>query len=178
MKTVIMAMACIAFLSVSADAQKGTTQFNAGVEVAFPAGDFGNAFKTGFGINGKALFGITDVGQITATTGYAAFTAKGSTKDYKTKVSIIPLLAGYRHRFSQVGLYVEPQAGIAVYPVKSKYAGVKSTDSETNFTWALGGGYVYDKYDFSLRYQSGEATGGSIGLFALKVAYNFALPKK
>lgn len=171
-------MIFIASLSYGAQAQKGTTQVSGGVEVAFPTGDFGEAFKTGFGINGKALFGITDQGQITATTGYAGFTAKGSTKDYKIKVGIIPLLAGYRHSFAPLGVYVEPQAGIAVYPSKTKFNGSKSTDSETNFTWALGAGYVYDKYDFSLRYQSGEATGSSIGLFALKVAYNFMPGKK
>lgn len=177
MKKIFFAIVLVAAFSVAANAQKGTKQISAGVELGFPSGDFGAAAKVGFGVNGKAIFGITDDGDITATTGLSNFGYKGYSS---SNVTIIPILGGYRHNFkgSVKGLYAEPQIGVGIYMSKFGTGGYKVKDSEVDFTWALGGGYVYQNFDFGLRYQRGQANGGGAGFFALKVAYNFPIGGK
>ncbi|TKK67691.1 porin family protein [Ilyomonas limi] len=177
MKKIFLAIVLIAAVTVGANAQKGTKQISAGVELGLPAGAFGDAAKVGFGVNGKAIFGITDNGAITATTGFSNFGYKYYSS---SNVSIIPILGGYRHDFggSVKGLYAEPQIGAGIYMSKFGTGSYKSKDSEVNFTWALGGGYVYDNFDFGLRYQRAQGEGGGAGFFALKVAYNFPLAGK
>ena len=177
MKKIFLAIVLIAAATIGAHAQKGTKQISAGVELGFPTGDFSYGAKTGFGVNGKAIFGITDNGNITATTGLSNFGYKGYSS---SNVTIIPFLGGYRHNFSGSvkGLYAEPQIGAGLYMSKFGSGDLKSTDSEVDFTWALGGGYVYNNFDFSLRYQRAQATGGGAGFFGLKVAYNIPLPGK
>src|SRR3954447_15249846 len=177
MKKIFFAIALISAFSVAANAQKGTKQISAGVELGLPTGTFGDAAKVGFGVNGKAIFGITDNGNITATTGISNFGLKGYTS---SNVTVIPVLGGYRHNFqgSAKGLYAEPQIGAGIYFSKYGTGGYKETDSEVDFTWALGGGYVYQNFDFGLRYQRAQANGGGAGFFALKVAYNFPLGGK
>ena len=177
MKKIFLAIVLIAAATVGANAQKGTKQISAGIELGFPTGDFSYGAKTGFGVNGKAIFGITDNGNITATTGFSNFGLKSYNS---SNVSIIPFLGGYRHNFdgSVKGLYAEPQIGLGLYMSKYGTGGYKTKESEVDFTWALGGGYVYQNFDFGLRYQRAQATGGGAGFFALKVAYNFPMPGK
>jgi hypothetical protein len=177
MKKILLAIVLIAAVTVGANAQKGTKQIGAGVELGFPTGDFGYAAKVGFGVSGKGIFGITDNGAITATTGFSNFGYKGYSS---SNVSIIPLLGGYRHDFGGAvkGLYAEPQIGAGLYMSKWGTGSYRQKDSEVNFTWALGGGYVYQNFDFGLRYQRAQAQGGGAGFFALKVAYNFPLAGK
>ncbi len=174
MKKIFMAIALIAAISVSANAQKGTKQISAGVELGLPAGTFGDIAKVGFGVSGKAIFGITGNGSITATTGFANFGYKYYSS---SNVSIIPVLGGYRHNFSGSvkGLYAEPQIGVGISMEKFGSA-YKTHNSEVDFTWALGSGYVYQNFDFGLRYQRAQVQGGGLGFFALKVAYNLPFP--
>jgi hypothetical protein len=177
MKKIFFAIALIAAFSVTANAQKGTKQISAGVELGLPTGTFSDGAKVGFGVNGKAIFGITDDGDITVTTGLSNFGLKG----YRSSsITGIPLLGGYRHNFqgSVKGLYVEPQIGVGLYMTKYGTGGYKEKDSEVDFTWALGGGYVYQNFDFGLRYQRAQAQGAGLGFFGLKIAYNFPLAGK
>jgi len=177
MKKIFLAIVLLAATVVGANAQKGTKQISAGVELGLPTGTFGDVAKVGFGVNGKAIFGITDDGNITATTGFSNFGYKG----YRSSnVSVIPILGGYRHNFagSVKGLYAEPQLGLGIYMSKWGTGSYKEKDSEVDFTWALGGGYVYDNFDFGLRYQRAQGEGGGAGFFVLKVAYNLPLAGK
>lgn len=176
MKKIFLAIVLVAATAVGANAQKGSKQISAGVELGLPTGTFGDAAKVGFGVNGKAIFGITDEGAITATTGLSNFGYKGYSS---SNVTAIPILGGYRHSFKGTnGLYAEPQIGAGIYMQKFGTGSYKSKDSEVDFTWALGGGYVYQSFDFGLRYQRAQAEGGGAGFFALKVAYNFPLGGK
>jgi hypothetical protein len=177
MKKIFFAIVLIAAFSVAANAQKGTKQISAGVELGFPTGTFGDAAKVGFGLSGKAIFGITDDGNITATTGISNFGYKG----YKgSGITFIPVLGGYRHNFQGAvkGLYAEPQIGAGFYMEKYKDGYYNEKNSSVNFTWALGGGYVYQNFDFGLRYQRAQGEGGGFGFFGLKIAYNFPLAGK
>lgn len=176
MKKILFAIALVAVFSVAANAQKGSLQVSPGIESGIPTGQFADGVRAGFGINGKVLYGLTDAGYLTGTTGYMSFKNKGSGDGYKAKLSIIPVLAGYRQNFN--GFYAEPQLGIGFYGSKEKYDNEKSTDSQAYFTWAIGGGYVYNSLDFGLRYQRAEGSGGGIGFFGLKVAYNLPVGGK
>ncbi len=174
MKKFFLAIVLFTAVTAGANAQQGSKQISAGVELAIPTGDFGDYTKTGFGINGKAIFGVSEEGNITATTGLQMFGYKGYSK---SNLTVIPILGGYRHNFGggAKGLYAEPQIGAGIYLSKFGTGYYKDRDSEVNFTWALGGGYVYQNFDFGLRYQRAQADGDGAGLFALKVAYNFPL---
>jgi hypothetical protein len=174
MKKIILGLVCVLTLS-AVNAQKGTTQIGVAAELGLPMGDFGDGFKTGFGGSVKGLFGIGEAGQITFTTGYSGFKMKGSTDDFKMSLSIIPLLAGYRHNFS--GFYVEPQLGYGIYGVKTEFDDEDATDSEGAFTYALGLGYAKNGFDAGVRYQNGKVKDADSGfsLIAFRVGYNFTL---
>lgn len=178
MKRFYLALFGAVLFSVTGFAQKGNNQVGAGADLSFPTGDFGDAFKTGIGIYVKGMYGIGTAGQVTFTTGYSGFKAKGSDEDFKITMRALPLLAGYRHHFS--GFFAEPQIGYGIYSMKVKGDEVESdSDSEGAFTWALSAGYIFNKQvEVSLRYQSGEKDGGSLGLFGLRVGYNFSLGSK
>ena len=165
----------ILFLAVlPAFAQKGNNQFIPALEIGLPTGDF-NDFKTGIGVSAKALFGVGDHGQIGISTGYTGFKLKGSNDDYKLKISIIPILVGYRYRFTVV--YLEPQIGYGIYTttIKTETGGTdsKSSSSDGGFTWTLGGGVQLGSVDLGVRYQAGYPGGGSIGIIGFHAGYVF-----
>ncbi|HKZ65003.1 MAG TPA: hypothetical protein VJ111_01540 [Chitinophagaceae bacterium] len=179
MKKVFLAI-CIVAISATGFAQKGNNQIGVGADLGIPIGDFGDAFKTGFGGYAKGLFGIGEAGQITFTTGYSAFKAKGSSSEESVTANIIPLLAGYRHNFS--GFYAEPQIGYNIFGAKYKGT-ISGSDSEGGFAWAVGFGYVISDVDFGVRYQGGKPSGGGDGnsdwsFVGIHVGYNFSLGGK
>ena len=57
MRKVILVLASVIALS-SAHAQTGKNQVGVALEVGLPMGDFGDAFKTGFGGSLKYLHGV------------------------------------------------------------------------------------------------------------------------
>ncbi|MET0392773.1 MAG: outer membrane beta-barrel protein, partial [Chitinophagaceae bacterium] len=168
MKKVFLAI-CAGVIGLVSYGQQGTTKIGIGAEVGIPTGDF-DAFKTGFGGYAKGLFGIGTAGQITFTSGYTTYEAKGSTSSDKITYNIIPLLAGYRHNFS--GFYVEPQVGYGIYGAKVKSGGISASSSDGAFTWAAGVGYVInDAIELGARYQSGHKDGSSTSLVGLRIGY-------
>lgn len=175
MKKLFLAI-CIATVSVTLNAQSGNNQIGVGADLGVPTGDFGDGVKTGFGGYAKALFGIGEAGQVTFTTGYSAFKAKGSIDDFKSTAGIIPLLAGYRHNFS--GFYAEPQVGYSIYAAKIKSEGVSLSSSEGAFAWAAGFGYVINNFDFGARYQSLHKDGESLAIVGIHIGYNFSFGGK
>jgi hypothetical protein len=179
-KIYLVLLATALFTSVSFS-QKGNNQIGVGADISFPIGDFGDAFKTGFGGYVKGMYGVGTAGQVTLTTGYSSFKAKGSNDILKMTINVLPVLAGYRHYFS--GLFAEPQIGYGNYTAKIKGEDedleIDGKDSEGSFTWAIGGGYVFnEKLEVSVRYQSANRNDSNLGLFGLRVGYNFSLRKK
>jgi hypothetical protein len=161
---------------IGANAQKGHNQIGIGPEVAIPVGDFGDGFKTGFGGSVKGMFGVGTAGQVTLTSGYTTFKAKGLESGEKFNASIIPILLGYRHNFN--GFYVEPQAGYGIYgsKISGTGTGLDGTNSSGAFTWAAGIGYALKQgVDIGARYQSGHKDGATTGVVGFTVRYNFSL---
>jgi hypothetical protein len=179
MKKIFVIVLATVFISASGFAQKGNNKIGVGVDLSFPTGDFGEAFKTGLGGYVKGMYGIGTAGQITFTTGYSGFKLKESSDEFKMTTKIIPLLVGYRHNFQS--FFAEPQIGYGIYGIKVKtdIEGLEGSDSEGAFTWGLNAGYIFnEKFEVSARYQSGSRDGSNMSLFGLRVGYNFSLAGK
>ncbi len=169
MKRIILSLTLLLAICLVGHAQKGNNQVNIGPEVDLPVGTFGDAYKAGFGVTAKGLYGVGKSGQITFTTGFQSLKGKSGTVDgysYSGQtISIIPYLAGYRQNFKS--LYVEPQLGFATYKTKVP----DFHFSETRLTYGIGVGYSMKVVDLGLRYQSHEG----YSMVALRAAYNINL---
>lgn len=173
MRKVFLTMAAVAAIASASFAQSGKNEVSIGAEVGLPMGDFGEAFKTGFGGSLKGLYGVGTAGQITATVGYTAYKMKGSIEEIDMSTGILPILAGYRHNFG--GFYIEPQVGYGIIRVKAKFLGESESESEGAFTYAAGAGYQVSGFDFGVRYQASTKSGDSFGLFGIRIAKSFSL---
>lgn len=178
MKQALIIILSIA-LAFSGTAQKGSTQIGIGAEIGLPTGEFGSedgGAKAGFGGYIKGLFGVSDAGQITVTTGYTSFTIKGSTSSLKASISIIPILIGYRHNFN--GFYIEPQAGVGIYGARVTFQGESGSSSQNKLTLAAGVGYAKNSIDIGVRYQTGVIKQSpDLTLVAVRFGYNFLVGK-
>jgi|SRR5687768_15137961 len=173
MKKIILAFLCIgAFATVKA--QQGNNQIGIAAEAALPIGDFADSHKTGIGGSLKGLFGVGQSGQVTFTTGYTSFKSEGSTNNFKSTFTVIPLLAGYRHNFTG-GIYVEPQLGYGIYGSKIEIMDEDETDSEGAFTFAIGIGFAASGFDAGVRYQGASQDGNTTSFVGVRVGYNFTL---
>jgi hypothetical protein len=145
-----------------------------GADLSLPLGVFADDFNRGVGFYVKGLLGVGQSGAVTFTTGYTGLKEIADFDETSTKAGIVPLLVGYRHNFN--GFFVEPQLGYGLYPYKhSSWEGFY-TETGNAFTWALGAGYMFNnKIEVSARYQSGTSTGTTIGIFGLRLGYNFSL---
>jgi hypothetical protein len=173
-KNYVFLLAAI-LISAGSFAQKGKSYLGVGADLSLPMGDFGNYFKTGVGGYVKAMFGVGNSDAVTFTTGYTGFKGAGDFEDVTATQGVVPILLGYRHNFN--GFFVEPQIGYGLYPYKetSTENGFYS-ESGNAFTWAAGVGYVFNnKVEVSARYQNGSADGVSLGMFGLRLGYNFSL---
>ncbi len=165
--------------TLSSNAQKGRIQLGIGVEAGIPTGDIGKLVKPGVGGSAKLLYGISDAGNLTLTTGYYSFAAKEDIPDYKETLSCIPVLFGYRHSFN--AFYIEPQIGFGSYNWKAKGSDVTPLNSSLNateFTYAVGVGYVYKDVDLGVRFQTGALNGGNFSFAGLRIGYNISFAKK
>ncbi len=171
MKKLILS-SLVLFTALFSKAQSGNNQISVAAEVGIPTGDFAEGFNTGFGGSVKGLYGVGNSGQITFTTGYTTYKAKGNTSDYSASFNIIPFLAGFRLLMN--GFYIEPQAGYGIYAASVKIMGEKASSSEGAFTYAGGIGYANNKIDIGVRYQGATQDGDSFGLIGIHLGYNFS----
>lgn len=174
---IFIAMLAFAFIfSQNTQAQQGEFKINPGLELGIPMGDFSDLSSFGFGVTAKALYNVSEDGQVEFTLGYISFPGKKIGDGIKFNTSVIPIMAGYRHNFD--GIYGEIQLGLASVNQKAKvsvpgYGSVSGSDSTTEFSWAIGAGYMFEDFDISLRYQAIQASGGSLGWIGLRFGYNF-----
>ena len=174
MKKLAFLSGLLVLLSAIAFAQKGSNQFIPSLELNFPTGSFKD-FKTGVGISGKALIGVGDNGQVGFLTGYSWFKSDASSNSGDTKVSLVPILVGYRYRLAVP--YIESQVGYAFYntTVKIENSGVttESSDSNGGFTWTFGGGIQVGNVDLGVRFQAGYPQGENVEFFGFHLGYVF-----
>lgn len=158
--------------------EKGSIHINAGIDVGFPLGDFGEGFGIGFGASAKGLYGISDAGQATLTLGFLRFGMKDGNDLVSGSTSLIPILAGYRHRFGN--LYGEGQIGLTALRTSIKvkeadFGNFSGSTSATHLGYGVGVGYLMGNLDLGLRFQGVASDGNSLNLVALRVGYNFQL---
>ena len=96
-----------------------------------------------------------------------------SVPPHPANFSTVPIYAGLRYVLGNFTL--EPQAGFAINKVVASSAAVSGSDTHTNFAWATGVGYMFDKVGLGVRYQSSEAHGSDANLsfVSIHLAYNF-----
>jgi len=175
MRKMYMVLLATILISVSSFGQKGKNYLGVGGDLSLPTSDFGNYFKTGTGGYVKGMFGVGKAGQVTLTTGYSGFKGAGDFEGVTSTQGVVPMLIGYRHNFNS--FFVEPQIGYGIYPYKenSQENGFIS-ETGSAFTWAAGIGYVFNnKIEVSARYQTGGSEGVNVGMFGLRLGYNFSL---
>ena len=173
MKKIIVGLLAALLFYASSSAQKGNTQIGVGTDFAIPTGDFGSIFKPGMGFYVKGLLGVGQAGQVTFTSGYSSFKA---VQDFPLKSGIAPLLLGYRANFN--GFFVEPQFGFSINNATSEGLDGEAPMKEQggSVMWAAGVGYVFNnKLEVGARYESASNKGTTIGLFGLRLGYNFSL---
>ena len=159
----------IGAISTSLFAQKGHNQVSIGAEVGLPTGSISNALSVGLGGTAKGLYGVGDAGQVGLTLGFIRYGYSNNAGGVSAGMNVIPIMPGYRHHFEN--LYAEGQVGVAIVSSSFSYGGYSSSASTSNASIAIGGGYLYENFDFSLRYQS---YGTGFGTLGIRVAYNFS----
>lgn len=173
--TTALILCTLLALNVSAQ-DKGFHTINAGVELGLPIGNFGNAYGIGFGATGKALYGITEQGDLTGTLGYIHFGMKNTGASMTGSMGMIPIMFGYRHDFG--GIYGEPQLGLMIVKSKINFdgmgggmAGFGGSASSSKVSVGLGGGYMFGDWDLGARFQIVD----NLNFIGIRVGYNFAL---
>jgi hypothetical protein len=167
MKKVLLTIAAVISLTAMSYAQKGAIKLGIGAEVAFPTGDLGDGFSTGFGGSAKGYYGVSDAGDVTLSVGYLSFSKKNS----GPTAGALPILVGYRHSFS--GFFVEPQVGYTNYSISN------GGGSAGGFDWAINAGYGMKSWEASVGYNSASVkfsgVSSTLSYFGVRVAYNFSL---
>ncbi len=169
MRKVFLTMSAVFAIATASFAQTGKNQIGIGAEVALSTGDGGG---TAFGGTAKYLHGVGTAGQVTLTAG-ALFHSE-SEDEVKATLTMIPILAGYRHNFN--GLYVEPQLGYQSMKAKVKFDGQDfGSASDGAFAYAIGGGYAFQNgLDLGVSFRN-AAKSGSSGMIVFRAGFNFSL---
>ncbi len=158
--------------------EKGSIHVGAGVDVGLPLGDFSEGYGVGIGASAKGMYGISNEGQATLTLGFLRFGMKDGSDMVSGSTMLIPVLAGYRHRFGD--LYGEGQVGLTTVRTTVKVNGegignFSGSSSSTHLGYGAGVGYLMDAWDIGLRFQGVSGDGGNLNFVALRVGYNFQL---
>ena len=152
-------------------AQEGFHKMNVGVDLALPVGDLSNISSIGFGVSGKAYYGLNQEMNITGSLGYLNFPYKES--DLSGGLSMIPVMFGFDYDFG--GFYIEPKLGLVFTSMKISYSFMGYSSSETHSSTelgiGLGGGYRIDNLDFGLHFNIVD----NLNYLGLRAAYNFDL---
>jgi len=128
--------------------------------LAFPTGNFGDAYSTGIGANATFGYMLYPYLMLTASLGYLSWGSAEDIPGVDISASSVPFLLGVRYLFaSQVVLpYVRAELGLNFMSISSEvpFFGEVSA-SDTKFTLGLGGGLMYALtaailLDLNLRY--------------------------
>lgn len=172
--TKILAICALVLISFTANAQ---LKLGVGGGIALPMGDFGDAVKTGFGVNVGGKYMLNDNMALGLDLGYHMFSAKEEVDGYDLKFSVIPIAPSFTYYFATEGF--KPYAGVNVgfYMGKTKveYEGVSMSTTETKlgfapilgFEYALGekmGLDVNAKYNYITSDPSTTYLGINVGL--------------
>lgn len=188
----------LAAIILSAFTINANAQFNAGIDLALPLGDFSNGAGVGFGASIGYEHKIGDNIGVGGELGYLMFTTKSDDlfDDYSSSISMIPILGNFKYYFSENtnGAYGKAAIGMSMYKFSYSYSyetfvidnstfpptltpvteKVDDSISKTYLTYGFGGGYlVNEKLDISAEYRIVSGDGGSLAYLNLGFGYNF-----
>ncbi len=173
MKKVILSLAIVAIVSLSASAQTAKAEskdlkFSIGAEIALPIGDFNKYSSIGFGGTAQGEYAVAEKVGITLNAGFLTFSGKTIDGEKFPTTTIIPVLAGAKFFFAEK-VYGHAQLGMSFISVKQN--GVSYSTSA--FTYAPGIGYqASENFDISVRYQA-YSKSGTAAFIGLRAAYTF-----
>lgn len=183
MKQLLSVLIVIALFTGFANAQsKMAVGLQAGV--AIPIGDFGNAYKLGFGGQGTFAYHINPMLDVTASVGYLTWSGKDA--DYT--FSSVPVLAGVRYYFGQGKFhpYVAGELGMHFTSVKVPSVTVGGftfgggTASDSFFGFGAGAGFLYQlgpklDLDVNAKFNSISSSGSSSSYISIMAGVLIAL---
>ncbi len=178
----------VAALALAGSMAAQSNQLSFGLDAGLPLGDFGDAASLIIGPSVGFELPVGDNLGVTAQLGYQIVTLKDD-NPFIDSWSMIPVQLGLKYYLSeqQLGLYAHGQAGIHSTTIKTAdftILGVTvpgQSDSNTNFSYALGVGYQLEKLDIGLRYNAitpdGDAPDGtsSSTYLGVRIAYVLSL---
>lgn len=160
MKKVLVSFAAMA---LTGGMMAQSNQLSFGADLGLPMGDFGDLSSLIVGPTVGFELPVGDNLGVTIQAGYQIVMLKDDVKDFYDSYSMIPAQAGLKYYFQeqQEGFYGHAQLGIhsTSYKTKDLDLGILGTiegtsESSTNFSWAIGAGYQLEKLDIGLRYNS------------------------
>jgi opacity protein-like surface antigen len=180
MKKVILVFVLFLCVGMISNAQsKMSAGVNAGV--AFPMGDFGDGYKTGFGGSGVFSYMVTPEIALTGSIGYLTWTSKESSD---ATFRSIPVLVGGRYYFGnlpQIKFFGAAELGLHMSKVKIEvpFFGTQE-ESNTNFGFGIGGGASYSlnkdaNLELSLKYNNISTEGSSSGFVTIMAGFMIAI---
>ena len=171
---------------------------NSQAQVKFSAGlELGYALETNFGLMyGVSAGGEYELNDNAGITGQVGFILNSVDNDFFDKYSLnmLPIQFGYKYYFDSntSGAYLHGQLGVHVlmssveytyttydydpvtFQLIEKEEKISESDSQTNLSFAIGGGYmVSENIDLGLRYCNIMADGPDFSYLAIRAAYNF-----
>jgi opacity protein-like surface antigen len=184
MKKVIVLLMVLGFISISS-MKAQDFRFSAGLELALPMGDFGDAYPLGYGLSLGGELPFADKFGATLTAGYTLLSVDSDLKDFVKSSGMIPVQAGIKYYISEAqdGLYFHGQIGVHSLSVTTEDITIfgqttkGTTESDTNLSFALGAGYfISESIDLGLRYNiitSSEDGVDASSYLGLRAAFNF-----
>jgi|SRR5690606_9627112 len=198
MKKLILGVATVVAMMFTVQANAQENIFSAGLELALPMGDFGDAANLGYGVSAQYEFGLTDRIGLNLNAGVLMYAMEGDGFSF----THVPIQVGGRFYLSESreGLFLGVKAGVHIGMSKvddMEVAGFTiegSSDSNTNFSFAPEVGYfLTENISLALRYQiitagkqevsvenpitgeviTQEVDGEASSYLGLRIAYNF-----
>ena len=128
----ITLLTCGFLFSLSAFQARAQLQLAATIGPQFPVGDFGKAFKTGFGFTATGRYLLADHIAIGLNLGYNSFGVK-DLDGYKASLVPVTALFEYHLTFGKIKPYAGLDMGVYRFAIRVKSGGVKQTTAETDF---------------------------------------------
>ena len=133
-----------------------------GLETAMPIGDAADWTNLGVGGTVKVSYPMNEQFDITGRVGYIWWAPgemdMGLFGTYTFNYYHVPMMAGVRYKMTPE-FYGMAEAGMTMFggSVDVEIGGTTTSadfDSETEFGFGIGAGYIMDKFDFSVTYNS------------------------
>lgn len=174
-KKLLLPFLAILCVSGTLHAQKGNNILQPSFQVSIPTNGLANTVDIGFGGAVKAMYGFSEIKQqLTLEAGYNNFKLKYLPSGLNADYTAIPVYAGYRYTTGHFAF--EPQIGISINRIGVSYGGESANETQSNFAWAGGVSYRYNKVELGVKYQvSTVEDSDAITYLGIRLGYNFSL---